>query len=579
MNIACLSWNLRGLGRPEKVQSVVKVVCRSRADFVLLQETKLQCPKLGLTRRLKGSRDMGFVFTPSVGASGGLILMWNKKQFTVENTKVMDRAIIIDGQFRVSKKKCAIINIYTSKNQAKRREFFDNISASIAGLELPVILGGDFNVVVSSVERTGSDFNHNASECFRRFIDGNGLIDMPTEGSTFTWFRGGDSEKASKLDRFLVSAEILSWWPNLVQEAGSKGLSDHKAIVLKERVYVKSNKLFKWFSHWADVSDYADLVKRTIESEKCKDMGGLLMTVKYETKAWVNNFREGEERELKGIENRINLLENEIIKKGMSAERREEIRTLKSALWAKFKREEREWAQKSRVRWLKDGNKNTKFFHITASIRRSRNLIPSVKVGNKLVENPGSIAKAFVDYFSENFNKKYTIPMKEFGCKLRKLNKDSANFLESKFSVEEVSAVIKSADGNRAPGPDGFNLDFFKVFWPSLNRKIMRFFEEFYCGGLMDKSLNYSYIALIPKRENPTTMNDYKPILLVGSLYKILARVLSRRLSLCIGEVVGDTQFAFTPGKHIFDCCLIANEVIDDLRRRNKEAIIFKADF
>ncbi|GMI75382.1 hypothetical protein HRI_001207500 [Hibiscus trionum] len=74
-------------------------------------------------------------------------------------------------------------------------------------------------------------------------------------------------------------------------------------------------------------------------------------------------------------------------------------------------------------------------------------------------------------------------------------------------------------------------------------------------------------------------MEDFRPISLVSNLYKILARVLSRRLSSCIKEVVDINLFAFTPGKQIADCALIANEVVDDLIRKKKQAIIFKANF
>ncbi|GMJ02301.1 hypothetical protein HRI_003899300 [Hibiscus trionum] len=79
--------------------------------------------------------------------------------------------------------------------------------------------------------------------------------------------------------------------------------------------------------------------------------------------------------------------------------------------------------------------------------------------------------------------------------------------------------------------------------------------------------------------KTPVGIEDFRPISLVGSLYKILARVLSRRLAGCISEVKGEQQFSFIPDKQIVDCALIVNEIVDELKRNKREAVIFKADF
>ncbi|KAL4313144.1 hypothetical protein GQ457_01G007670 [Hibiscus cannabinus] len=107
----------------------------------------------------------------------------------------------------------------------------------------------------------------------------------------------------------------------------------------------------------------------------------------------------------------------------------------------------------------------------------------------------------------------------------------------------------------------------------------MKAFNSFYKGKLSVRSLNHSFIMLIPKKEVPESINDYRPISLVSRFYKILAKVLARKLILCINEVVGDTQFAFIQGKQITDCALIANEVVEDVRKKKKFAVVFKADF
>ncbi|KAL4379924.1 hypothetical protein GQ457_02G032650 [Hibiscus cannabinus] len=94
----------------------------------------------------------------------------------------------------------------------------------------------------------------------------------------------------------------------------------------------------------------------------------------------------------------------------------------------------------------------------------------------------------------------------------------------------------------RSPGPDGFNMRFLKKFWPDLKDEI-----------------------LVLK---PSGVEEYIPISLVGCVYKLLSKVLARRLSKVLNEVIGDFQFAFCPGKQLLDCSLIANEVIVFTRKK-----------
>ncbi|KAL4311451.1 hypothetical protein GQ457_01G029990 [Hibiscus cannabinus] len=74
-------------------------------------------------------------------------------------------------------------------------------------------------------------------------------------------------------------------------------------------------------------------------------------------------------------------------------------------------------------------------------------------------------------------------------------------------------------------------------------------------------------------------MGDYRPISLVGSIYKLLSKVLANRLKSMSEDLIGETQFAFCPGKQILDCSLISNELIDYTRKRGLQGIVFKADF
>jgi len=107
----------------------------------------------------------------------------------------------------------------------------------------------------------------------------------------------------------------------------------------------------------------------------------------------------------------------------------------------------------------------------------------------------------------------------------------------------------------------------------------MRFLSEFHRNGKLTKRVNSTFVALIPKADNPQRLNDFRLISLVGCTYKVLAKVLANRLQAVISSVVSDSQSTFIQGKHILDGILIAKEVVDDARRMNKEMLLFKVVF
>jgi len=142
-----------------------------------------------------------------------------------------------------------------------------------------------------------------------------------------------------------------------------------------------------------------------------------------------------------------------------------------------------------------------------------------------------------------------------------------------------VKQAVWDCDSFKSPEPDGISFDFIKHFWDLVKEDFMRFMVEFHRHGKLTKGLNSTFIALIPKVNSPQRFNDFRPISLVGCLYKVLAKVLANRLQNVIGRVVSGTQSAFVKGNQILDEILIANEVVDDAKRANKELLMFKVDF
>ncbi|GAU41847.1 hypothetical protein TSUD_177580 [Trifolium subterraneum] len=167
------------------------------------------------------------------------------------------------------------------------------------------------------------------------------------------------------------------------------------------------------------------------------------------------------------------------------------------------------------------------------------------------------------------------------GVTIEGVNSIRLNLLESSsliipFSAAEVKAAVWDCDSYKSLSPDGINFGFIKDFWDVLQGDVMHFILEFYRNGKLTKGLNSTFIALIPKIESPQRLNDFRPISLVGCLYKILAKVLANRLRLVIGSVIYKSQIAFVKDIQILDGILIENEVVDEAHKCKKELMLFK---
>jgi len=147
------------------------------------------------------------------------------------------------------------------------------------------------------------------------------------------------------------------------------------------------------------------------------------------------------------------------------------------------------------------------------------------------------------------------------------------------FSEAEVKAAVWDCESFKSPGPDGVHFGFIKDFWNQLKGDVLRFISDFHRNGRLTCGINSTFIALIPKVDSPQRLTKFRPISLVGCLYKILSKVLSNQLRMVIGKVISDTQSAFVKDRHILDGILIANEVVDEARKTKKELLLFKVDF
>jgi hypothetical protein len=121
---------------------------------------------------------------------------------------------------------------------------------------------------------------------------------------------------------------------------------------------------------------------------------------------------------------------------------------------------------------------------------------------------------------------------------------------------------------NKAPDPDGFPTEFYQVFWGIIKDDLLRLFSDLHRETLDLYSLNFEIITLIPKTQNATKIQQYRPICVLNVIFKIFTKVGTNRLNIVAKKVVSPTRTAFMPGRNIMEGVVILHQTIHELHTK-----------
>ncbi|GJY66889.1 RNA-directed DNA polymerase, eukaryota [Tanacetum coccineum] len=189
------------------------------------------------------------------------------------------------------------------------------------------------------------------------------------------------------------------------------------------------------------------------------------------------------------------------------------------------------------------------------------------------------IKQSAMDHYAATFKESYGNRSLLESNLFRKLSTTDASFLESDLTIEEVKEVVWDCAGSKAPGPDGFNFNFIKTYWEVIKPDFWNCIRHIGKTGVLKKGCNPSFTVLIPKKIDPISFSDYRPICLIGCVYKVISKLLASRLARAIDSVISPNQSAFIKGRQILDGFLIANEIIRMDKLKDQNLLIFKVDF
>ncbi|XP_058762167.1 uncharacterized protein LOC131635557 [Vicia villosa] len=437
MNLVTL--NVRGCGNSVKRSRIRQVLLRGKTEMCFIQETKLENMKEELVRSMWGHSEFEWSAKGSEGRSSGILTIW---------------------------KKDSIIPVFSFRGEW--------------------IVGGDFNAVKIEEERRGRTTGGRMDEMveFGDFIELMNLVDVPEVGSIHTWINPGGTA-SSRLDRFLISDGIIQDWNIVAQVTGDRDISDHMPVWIKASNLDWGPKPFKVFNSWFQHKDFLKFVKEAWDSFQVRGKKYFVVMEKFrllkaKLRWWnVNVFGWVDLKIDKGVDT-LNELETELIRSGglLSEEEAEKRRDSVETIWNNLHLKESMIKQKARQNWIQEGDLNTKFFHVSLKARNRRNAITSIHTGHGTLEDVGEVKEDIKIRFSNRFRAEEVLRPSLNNLEFRRLSDVDSVDLEEMFSREEIKEAIFESEGDKSPGPDGFNLEFIKKCWSIVGEDSYRNFTN-----------------------------------------------------------------------------------------------------
>nr|XP_027081023.1 uncharacterized protein LOC113703745 [Coffea arabica] len=252
---------------------------------------------------------------------------------------------------------------------------------------------------------------------------------------------------------------------------------------------------------------------------------------------------------------------------------------LKRQLKEAYEEEEMFWSQKSRVQWLKEGDRNTHFFHSSVKGRRQRNKLHRLlRENGDWTNSEEEIGEEVVSHYKDLFCSKGTEQVDMVLEGISQTITDQMNLrLTEPVREAEIKEALFSMNPTKAPGPDGMTPNFFQKFWNILKTDVIQAITSFFHSGHMLKAVNHTIISLIPKVENPTDIKQFRPISLCNVIYKIISKILANRLKKVLDNCISKNQAAFVPGRQILDNVIVSHEYMHYLKNKRQGSQGFMA--
>uniref|UniRef100_A0A2N9FS20 CCHC-type domain-containing protein n=1 Tax=Fagus sylvatica TaxID=28930 RepID=A0A2N9FS20_FAGSY len=539
MNV--LTWNCRGVLNPCFRRALNELIKINNPDILILTETRL-----GGTRAAELAATLpfaGFLCTKTIGFAGGIWCLWKSDALELDHLCSTEQEIHVSVKVKDSNSSWLLSAIYASPRQAERRILWRNLSIIAANHDLPWVMIGDFNDIMSSEEKWGGNVpSHTRISEYRDCMNKCNMIDLGFSGPKYTWSNLHDISSLimQRLDRAWANPSWSVLFPNALVTHLPRFHSDplsYTCSLFVTILFVTSLRPFRFENMWLSHPDFMNVV---IQAWSCSTLCDSINSFTHLVTSWNRHTFGNIFKRKRRVLNRLNGIQHALACSPSVA-----LACLEKSIRLEFltilDQEEEFWALKSRLGWVLEGDRNTKFFHTSTIVRRKFNKIVRIRnsVGGWL-EN--GLAACLSDTEALNIG----IPV----------------------SPLEIKNALWSFKPFKAPGPDGLHPGFFQQCWHHVGPSVVREVSSIFTRGKMPEFLNSTLISLIPKCLGPEVFGHFRSISLCNTVYKVVTKIIVNRIRPLLGQLVSPYQAAFVPGRRGVDNVIIAQEMIHSMSKK-----------
>ncbi|KAL7254135.1 hypothetical protein ACSBR1_008521 [Camellia fascicularis] len=412
-----LFWNCRGAGNNKFRISFKELVAMHKPDLIVLMETKVDLSSIGMFFNSLGYTASSHV--DPIGKSEGIWMLWNTNNVNVRVSEANSQMILAT----ISKQNYPdwmLAAVYANPNPRIREELWDSLENIAPTNQLPWLLAGDFNDHASPEEKRSYSTNQNLSQSLSRsrkfvnHINNCNLLDLGCTGPSLTWSnnRQGWAKTLIRLDRALCNAEWRTRFPDGFVHTLPRTYSDYFPMLVHTQgksPHTPLNRQFKFQAAWIAHEGFRGMV----HSNWTHSNNNLL--VKLHNMAsfaldWNKNVFGNIFRNKRWLLGRI-----EGIQKSQARLYTHNLLVLEKDLVDQYNQilyhEDLLWFQKSRSNWITQGDRNTKFFHLTTLIKRRKLQIDVLKNEHEVwIDEPNDL-KNLVLFFKKLFDNPIAISL------------------------------------------------------------------------------------------------------------------------------------------------------------------------
>ena len=587
-----LTINAQGLRDIEKQNRFYTYIKQQKASIIFIQETHLTQE---IENKFNNDSKWQSIHCHGSSQSRGVSILIDKKiNAEVINIKreADGRALIVN--IKINEFNYCLINVYAPNDKNLRNKFLKKLSKLVNDFSDGFhIFGGDWNEIQTKSDRKSKNKIAKPVKNLKKIIKSNKLID-PWELKNpkkiqYTWKRKGSSHEASRIDYFLISNELQQRIINSDIRPAIIKYTDHMAVSLKLNIenISKGPGYWKLNNNLLQDKKYQNLVKQCLS--KYNNMSAT--TNKSKQIIWDLCKLEIKEISIKyGIEraktkrDKIKSLETELLKceednninKAKNVEN--ELETLYN--------EKAKGAQiRSRMKWIEEGEKNTKYFLNLESSRQTKKAIINLYDSNgNVLSKQDQILNRGKEFYSELYHsvEPDLNAITQYIQNLQisdKLNDEDKTNCEGPLTEKECQTAILKMKKNKSPGSDGLSVEFYQAFWNDLKDLVLKSLNTAYETGKLSKSQRKSFLSLMFKKKDPYDINNWRPISLLNVDYKIAAHCLANRIKPILPKIIHTDQNGFIKGRNINYNIRLIQDIIEYSEKQNIEGLILFLDF